>query len=61
LIFTSEVEALRQCLPLLPKPLIEVKVGGGRFAQAFEIDIDLDPSNQLSKTATNRGVRMLLG
>jgi SAM-dependent methyltransferase len=61
LIFASEVEALRQALPLLPKPWIEMGVGSGRFAQALEIGIGLDPSSQLLKIARNRGVRVLLG
>jgi len=51
LIFASEVEALRQALPLLPKPWIEVGIGSGRFAQALGIDIGLDPSSKLLKIA----------
>jgi ubiquinone/menaquinone biosynthesis C-methylase UbiE len=61
LIFASEVEALRQALPLLPRPWIEVGVGSGRFAQALGIDIGLDPSSGLLKIARNRGARLLLG
>jgi SAM-dependent methyltransferase len=61
LIFASEVEALRQALPLLPRPWIEVGVGSGRFAQALGIDIGLDPSSGLLKIARNRGARALLG
>lgn len=61
LIFASEVEALRQALPLLPSPWIEVGVGSGRFAQALGIDIGLDPSSGLLKIARNRGARLLLG
>lgn len=61
LIFASEVEALRQALPLLPKPWLEVGIGSGRFAQALGIDIGLDPSSQLLKIARNRGARVLLG
>jgi ubiquinone/menaquinone biosynthesis C-methylase UbiE len=61
LVFASEVEALRQALPLLPKPWIEVGVGSGRFAQALGIDIGLDPSSGLLKIARNRGARVLLG
>ena len=61
LIFASEVGALRQALPLLPKPWIEVGVGSGRFAQALDIDIGLDPSSGLLKIAKNRGARVLLG
>ena len=45
LIFASEVEALRQALPLLPKPWIEVGVGSGRFAQALGIDIGTHRAN----------------
>ena len=61
LIFASEVEALRQVLPLLPKPWIEIGIGTGRFAQALGIDIGLDPSSGLLKIARNRGARVLLG
>jgi SAM-dependent methyltransferase len=61
LIFALEVEALKQVLPLLPKPWIEVGIGSGRFAQALGIDIGLDPSSELSKIARDRGARVLLG
>jgi len=61
LIFASEVQALRQALPLLPKPWIEVGVGSGRFAQALGIDIGLDPSSKLLDMARNRGISVFLG
>jgi len=61
LIFALEVEALKQVLPLLPKPWIEIGIGTGRFAQALGIDIGLDPSSRLLKIARNRGARVLLG
>jgi SAM-dependent methyltransferase len=61
LIFASEVEALRQALPLLPKPWIEVGVGSGRFAQALGIDIGLDPSSKLLEMARNRDISVFLG
>ena len=61
LIFASEVEALRQALPLLPKPWIEVGVGSGRFAQALGIDIGLDPSSKLLRMAKNRCISAILG
>jgi SAM-dependent methyltransferase len=61
LIFALEVEALKQVLPLLPKPWIEVGIGSGRFAQALGIDIGLDPSSGLLKIARNRVARVLLG
>jgi len=60
LIFASEVEALRQALPLLPKPWIEVGVGSGRFAQALGADIGLDPSSKLLEMARYRGVSVFL-
>jgi SAM-dependent methyltransferase len=61
LIFASEVEALKQVLPLLPKPWIEIGVGSGRFAQALGIDIGLDPSRKLLEMARNRGISVFLG
>jgi len=61
LIFASEIEALRQALPLLPKPWIEVGVGSGRFAQTLGIDIGLDPSSKLLEMARNRGISVFLG
>jgi hypothetical protein len=47
------LQRLRQVLPLLPKPWVEVRVGGGRFAQASDIDIGLDPSSGLLEMARN--------
>jgi len=61
LIFASEIEALRQALPLLLKPWIEVGVGSGRFAQTLGIDIGLDPSSKLLEMARNRGISVFLG
>jgi len=61
LIFALEVEALKQVLPLLPKPWIEIGIGSGRFAQALGIDIGLDPSSKLLKIARNRGISVFLG
>ena len=46
LIFASEVEALRQALPLLPKPWIEVGVGSGRFAHTRQHDLSMRKSTQ---------------
>ena len=61
LILASEVEPLKQALPLLPKPWIEIGIGSGRFAQALGIDIGLDPSRELLKIARNRGISVFLG
>jgi SAM-dependent methyltransferase len=59
--FVSEVDALKQILPSLPRPWIEVGAGSGRFAAALGIDIGLDPSSRLIERARNRGVSVLLG
>ena len=61
LILASEVEPLKQALPLLPRPWIEIGIGSGRFAQALGIDIGLDPSRELLKIARNRGISVFLG
>ena len=61
LIFALEVEALKQVLPLLPKPWIEIGIGSGRFARALGIDIGLDKSGGLLKIARNRGSSVFLG
>lgn len=61
LTFVSEVEALKQVLSLVPKPLIEVGVGSGRFAQALGIGIGLDPSRELLEMARNRDIGVFLG
>ena len=59
--FASEVEAFRQVLPLLPKPWIEIGVGSGRFTQALDIDIALDPAIKLVEMTRSRGISVLLG
>jgi len=61
LIFASEVEALKQVLPLLRKPWIEIGIGSGRFAQALGINIGLDPSRKLLEMAKNRGISVFVG
>ena len=61
LICASEVEALRQILPPIPRPWIETGVGSGRFSQALDINIGLDPSSKLLQMAKNRGLSVFLG
>ena len=56
LIFAIEVKALREVLPLLPKPWLEVGVGSGRFAQALGIETGIDPSARLLEMAQSRGI-----
>lgn len=56
LIFAIEVKALREVLPLLPRPWLEVGVGSGRFAQALGIETGIDPSAKLLEMAKKRGI-----
>lgn len=56
LIFAIEVKALREVLPLLPKPWLELGVGSGRFAQALSIETGIDPSVKLLEIAESRGI-----
>lgn len=60
-IFASEVRAIRKILPSLPKPWLEIGVGSGRFAQALEIELGVDPSYKLAQMAKSRGVKVVLG
>lgn len=61
LTFAIELEALREVIPLLPKPWLEIGVGSGRFAQALEIEFGLDPSSKLLDIAKTRGINVVLG
>jgi len=61
LVFNTEIEALRQVLPSLPKPWLEIGVGSGRFAQNLGIQNGLDPSAELLEFAKNRGINASLG
>jgi SAM-dependent methyltransferase len=54
--FAIELVALREVLPLLPIPWIEVGVGSGRFAQALGIGTGIDPSTKLLEIAKGRGI-----
>ena len=56
LAFESEVRAIQEILPSLPKPWLEVGVGSGRFARALGIDTGLEPSVELAKIARGRGI-----
>ncbi len=46
IIFSIESNCLRELLPRLPHPRLEIGVGTGRFAEAIGIDCGLDPSAQ---------------
>lgn len=61
LIFASEVAALQTLLPGLPRPWVEIGVGSGRFAQALQIDLGLDPAPRLLELARRRGIQVVQG
>jgi SAM-dependent methyltransferase len=60
-IFESELQALRQVLPTLPRPWLEVGAGSGRFAAALGIEAALEPAAGLTRLASGRGVAIALG
>jgi len=61
LAFEIELRALREILPQLPKPWLEIGAGSGRFAQALGIDTGVEPSIELVKMARRRGINTFWG
>ena len=61
IIFTIESRALRELLPSLSKPWLEMGVGSGRFAQALGIETGVDPSIELVHIARRRGINAFWG
>jgi SAM-dependent methyltransferase len=59
-IFATEIKALQEMLPFLPKPWLEIGVGSGRFAQALGIKVGIDPSVKLLDMAKRRGIMVFL-
>jgi ubiquinone/menaquinone biosynthesis C-methylase UbiE len=57
-IFAMEVDCLKSLLYHYPRPYLEVGVGSGRFAQAFEIEHGVEPAPALARMATTRGVKV---
>ena len=60
-IFATEVKAVQEVLPMLPKPWLEIGVGSGRFAQALGISTGLDPASRLLDIAKGRGIMTMQG
>ena len=58
-LFESEVLCLRELTAELARPWLEVGVGTGRFAEALEIDVGVDPARAALACAERRGVRVL--
>jgi len=61
LIFLTEMRALAEVSPELPKPWLEIGVGSGRFAQALGIEAGVDPSIKMVELARTRGVNAFVG
>ena len=59
-VFQTELEALKQVLPTLHKPWLEIGVGTGRFAQALGIETGLDISPDMLKFAARRNMNVAL-
>lgn len=59
LIFESELKALEEALPDLPKPWLEVGIGSGRFALALGVETGIDPSMSMGEIARSRGLQVL--
>lgn len=60
-VFDTELRALAELLPALPRPWLEVGVGTGRFAGALGVDLGIDPSAGVSALARRRGVPVIRG
>lgn len=60
-VFKTELLAFSSILHTLPRPWLEVGVGSGRFAQALEIEVGIDPSERLLRKAKERGVTVVKG
>jgi SAM-dependent methyltransferase len=58
-LFESEVRCIRRLLPDERRPWLEVGVGTGRFAQALDVDVGIDPAARVLSMAAARGVTVV--
>lgn len=58
-VFHSEVEAIREFLPLGESHGIEVGLGTGRFARELGIKEGIEPSQAMRRIAVNRGIEVM--
>ncbi len=59
-VFQSELEAVRALLPRFEKG-VEIGVGTGRFAASLGVRFGVDPSYNMGKAASKRGIEVVLG
>lgn len=57
-LFQSELLALEQAIPI-QKLGIEIGVGTGRFAQYFDIQHGVEPSENMARVAEQRGIKVI--
>lgn len=62
-VYESELAAIREQLLKLPENIrgIEVGLGTGRFAQPLGIKEGIEPSEQMARLATKRGIEIIEG
>ena len=56
--FQSELLALKQAIPV-KKSGIEIGVGTGRFAEYFDIEHGVEPSENMAQVAEQRGIKVI--
>jgi ubiquinone/menaquinone biosynthesis C-methylase UbiE len=61
LIFEIELKAIKEVLPDLPSPWLEIGIGSGRFAKALNIETGVDRSMKMVNIARRRGLNVFLG
>ena len=58
-IFKLELECLREAFRGSGRPSLEIGVGTGRFAEKLMIDFGVDPSEEMLKKASERGIEVV--
>ncbi|HEY91391.1 MAG TPA: methyltransferase domain-containing protein [Dehalococcoidia bacterium] len=60
MVFETELRSLKQVLPSLQKPWLEIGIGTGRFARALGIETGIDISIGMLEIAARRDMKVLL-
>ncbi len=60
-VYKSELELLKSIMPKNAKKSIEIGVGSGRFAEPLGIKEGVEPSSEMSKIASQRGIKVYPG